>query len=85
MQLIKASFSELNKQKFYTKYGSAQAIVTQFKDSDMDIARVERDTWNKNTNGASILNNAIKRLRIGGIKAITNNGKVYLIKTDKVK
>lgn len=85
MKLIKKSFEDIAGSKYSpvkAGFGTAQATVKQFAESDMQVALVENPAWGSNTNGASILKNAIKRLRIAGVTAITHNGNTYLIKTD---
>lgn len=83
MRLVKASWSDLKGCNRY-KYGSAQRIVMEFVNSDLEVARVEHDAWGENTNGAGVLKNAIKRLKVAGVEAIQHNGNAYLIKTDKL-
>lgn len=85
MRLEKVTFDEIKSHRFHYQLGSVQKIVMQFVESDMDIAKVQSETWTRKTNGASILSTSIKRLRIGGVKAITHNGNTYLIKTEKVE
>ena len=87
MKLVKASFKDISGSRYSHEmagFGSAQATVKEFAESDMEVALVENPAWGKNTNGASILSAAIKRLKIAGVVAITHNGKTYLVKTDKV-
>lgn len=86
MNLKKASFDDISGYRYSYKYqgfGKAQATVKQFMDSDMEVALVENPAWGQNTSGASILNTAIKRMKLAGVQAINYNGKVYLVKNYK--
>lgn len=85
MELKKASFKDIAGSRYCSTngFGSAQAVARRFANSDMDIALVENPNWGAKTCGASVLNNAIKRLKLAGVRAIQHDGKTYLVKTDK--
>lgn len=84
MQLFKASFADLRESHSRSiKWGTAQATVKQFVESDFDIAEVKGE-WKEPRFGVNTLRAAIYRLKIAGIKPIMDSGKVYLVKIDKI-
>lgn len=56
-------------------------ILEEFRDSEYDCVKVEGWTNTTAHNAANTLNVSIKRFGLGGIKALSRAGNVYLIKT----
>ncbi len=55
-------------------------VLKEFTDSEMTAARVDDHGYKGHTAAAQALNASAKRFNMTGIKAITRNGILYLIK-----
>lgn len=67
------------------KRTSILEILEEFRDSDMECAKVE-DFPHKNAHScASSLNQGIKRFRMPCVRAFVRNGEVFLIKELKTR
>ena len=65
--------------KFYKKTNN-MAIIEEFVNSEYDCVKVEGWTTQSADGCTTSLNNTIKRMNIGGIRAFTKRGEVFLIK-----
>ena len=78
MRLVKSDIRKIKKVN-YSRTNNFE-ILEEFVESDMDCAEVKDFTQISAWSCASSLNASIKRFNIGGIKAISREGKCYLIK-----
>lgn len=78
MRLVKSDIRKIEKTNFSRTKNLE--ILEEFVESDMDCAEVKDFTQITAMSCATSLNNSIKRFNIGGIKAISREGKCYLIK-----
>lgn len=60
-----------------------QALIEEFVASDMECAKVEGFTQQDAAQCAGSLNRSIARFNIGGVRAISRNGEVFLIKINE--
>jgi hypothetical protein len=60
-------------------------VIEEFTASGMDCVKVEGYTHKSATSCMSSLSNAIKRYKIGGVRALVRKGEVFLIKETKSK
>ena len=67
------------------KVGSNQKIIEEFVDSGHDCVKVEGWTNKTACSAAGSLNKTIETMRKGGIKAISRNGEVFLVKISAMK
>ncbi len=56
-------------------------IIMEFMESDYDCVKVQGWTHTTPYSCAASLNRSIERFHKGGIKAVTVNGEVYLVKS----
>lgn len=68
--------------KGYYKKSDLLLMIEEFVDSDMDCAKVEGFTHKTAVGCAGAFNRAIERYNKAGIRAISRNGEVFLIKTN---
>lgn len=78
MKLVKSDIRKIKKVN-YSRTNNLE-ILGEFVESDMDCAEVKDFIHKSAMSCASALNASIKRFNIGGIKAISREGKCYLIK-----
>lgn len=55
-------------------------LINEFVESDLDCVKVEEWTHKNAWTAAWSLNETIKRMKKNGIKAISRNGEVFIIK-----
>ena len=84
MRLVKYDLNKINNVKGYKKTKN-QVIIEEFAASDMDCAKVEDYTTKTSAACAWTLNNAIKRFKIAGIRAISRGDEVFLIRENAVE
>lgn len=60
-------------------------IIMEFVESDYDCVKIQGWTHVSAFSCTASLNKSIARFNKGGIKAITHNGEVYLVKENKKK
>lgn len=73
-----------DKSKIRSKYFAVtvnQQILDEFVNSGLECAKVEGWTNASPGSAANSLNTSIKRFKYGGIKAVSYNKEVYLVKT----
>ena len=59
-------------------------FLNEFIDSGMQCARVDDHSYTSAGSGAGAFNNSAKRFGLsGGVKAISRNGEIYLIRKDE--
>lgn len=58
------------------------ALIEDFKNSDLDLARVEDWEYVSAKVGANAINAAIRNFKIGGVRAFTRKENIYLERTD---
>ena len=63
--------------------GKNQEILEEFLNSGLECAKVENWTQAQAYSAANSLNKSIQRFNFFSIKAISQNGEVFLIKKDK--
>lgn len=78
MRLVKSDIRKIKKVN-YSKTCNLK-ILEEFVESDMDCAEIKDFTHKSAIGCAAALNVSMKRFNIGGIKAISRDGKCYLIK-----
>lgn len=83
MNLVPYDLNKINNPNGY-KYSKNHKIITEFAESDLDCVKVEGWTHRTAEGCTWSLNNSIRCYKVGGIKAITRKGEVFLIKTAKL-
>lgn len=66
--------------KVYRNMGNLQ-LLDEFTNSGIECARIINHHWKDAKSGASCLRNSIRIYRYGGVKVVTRNGEIYLVKT----
>lgn len=79
MRLVAYDMNKLSTGRGFAKTKNLE-IIEEFVDSGMDCAKVEDFTQKNADVCANGLNQSIKRFSKKGIKAISRNGEVFLIK-----
>lgn len=79
MHFVKAEPHERKKGFKRTKL---LALIEEFRDSGLDLARLEDWNYTSAKVGANAVNAAAKHFKIGCVHAFTRNGNIYLERTD---
>lgn len=79
MYFVKA---EPNERKRGFKRTKLLALIEDFKNSGLDLARVEDWEYVSAGVGANAIRVAIKHFKIGCVHVFTRNGNIYLERTD---
>jgi hypothetical protein len=79
MKLVKVERREI-KRRF--KRTSLLKLLDEFVAGGYECARVDDTTYVSASSGQSAINKAIKRFGFVGIKAVSQNNQIYIIKDD---
>lgn len=79
MYFVEADPNEIKKGFKRTKL---LAMIEEFKNSELPLARLEDWDYVSARTCASAINAAAKRFKIGGVHAFTRKGNIYLERTD---
>lgn len=80
MKLVEYNINKVDV-KGYKKSNNLK-ILEEFIDSGLECAKVDGFTQDNASHAAYSLNNSIKRYRFGGIRAISRNKEVFLIRVN---
>lgn len=84
MRIVPYDFKKLNDTKYFKKT-ELQKILEEFLESGADCVKIEEWTQKNASGCASSFNNAAKRYKMSGVKAISRKGEVFLVKASLLK
>ena len=81
MKLVKCDRKEIRSNVYWRKTDNMK-LIEEFANSSLDCAKVEGWTQKSATGCAGSLNKTIKLLHKNNMKAISQHGEVFLVKTE---
>lgn len=79
MHFVKTNLKR--KDSFY-KRTKVLAVIEDFKNSDIEVAKLVDWKYASAKTGANTLNQSIKHYKIAGVRAFQKNGEIYLVRID---
>lgn len=85
MRITPYNLNKIENVTGYYKKSELLKILEEFTESDMESAKIEDYSHKSASSCVASFGNAIRRYKMNGIKALTRNGEVFLIKTSALK
>lgn len=83
MRLVEYDINKIKSVRNHYKISANLKLLTEFVESGMECMKVEGWTTKTASICASSLNLSAKRYKIGGVRAMSTKGEVFLIKVDQ--
>lgn len=74
--------TDLKKKDGFYKRTKVLAILEDFKDSDIEVAKLTDWNYASAKTGANTFNQSIKHYKIAGVRAFARNNEIYLVRID---